>query len=65
MSIRYSVFSINNSEHILNNIETEIKTHFSKKFSQMDSVYIFRLSATCEITRYGYARNEEEDVIVV
>ena len=63
--IQYSVFTIENSEHLLNNIGTEINNHFSKKFSQSDSVYIFRLSASCKIIKYGYAANEDKEIIIV
>jgi CRISPR-associated protein Cas2 len=57
--IQYSVFEIDNSNKLLNNIISDIENQFSKKFSQEDSVYIFKLSSSCEIIRYGYAKNEE------
>ena len=63
--VQYSVFEITNSERMLNNIEREIKTNFEKKFSQNDSIIIIRTSKNCEITRYGYARNDEGDIIMV
>lgn len=59
--IQYSVFEIDNSPRILANILAEIKNGFEKRFSQTDSIYIFELSASCRITRYGYAKNEEGD----
>ncbi|MBQ8119060.1 MAG: CRISPR-associated endonuclease Cas2 [Lachnospiraceae bacterium] len=61
--IQYSVFEIENSRKLLNNIVTEIENHFSKQFSDTDSVYIFNLSSRCEVKRYGYAKHEEEDII--
>ena len=61
--IQYSVFEIENSRKLLNNIVTEIENHFSKQFSDTDSVYIFNLSSGCEVKRYGYAKHEEEDII--
>lgn len=63
--IQYSVFEIDNSEKILNNIVTEIKNHFEKKFSQSDSVYIFQMSSSCKVTRYGYAKNEEKSLLII
>ncbi len=63
--IQYSVFEIKNSERVLNNIETEIKQYFEKKFGQTDSILIFHLSEKCKITRYGYAKNIENDVLIV
>ena len=63
--IQYSVFEIDNSRKMLNNIICDIENRYSKMFSEMDSVYIFNLSSNCEIKRYGYAKHEEDDVIIV
>ena len=63
--IQYSVFEIDNSERILDNIMTDIENRFMKKFDQEDSVYIFNLSANCKVKRYGYAKNEEGDLKIV
>lgn len=57
--IQYSVFEIDNSERILNNIMADIEGRFMKQFGQADSVYVFNLSSSCKIKRYGYAQNEE------
>ncbi len=63
--LQYSVFEIKNSKRILENIKVEIEGHFSKKFCQTDSVIIFNMSQQCHITRYGYAKNDESDLIFV
>lgn len=63
--LQYSVFQINNSEHILNNIVKIIEEKFEAKFTQSDSVMIIRLNKNCEIKRYGYAQNENEDFFVI
>lgn len=63
--VQYSVFEITNSERMLSNIEKEIKSNFEKKFSQSDSIIIIRTSKNCKITRYGYAKNDESDIIMV
>ncbi|MBQ3379105.1 MAG: CRISPR-associated endonuclease Cas2 [Clostridia bacterium] len=63
--LQYSVFQIENSERILNNIMSDIDNKFLKTFDQTDSVYIIKLNPNCEIVRYGYARNEESDMIIV
>lgn len=57
--IQYSVFEIDNSERILSNIMTDIENKYMKVFDQSDSVYIFNLSSSCKVKRYGYAKNEE------
>lgn len=63
--IQYSVFEIDNSNKMLNNIIHDIENQFSRKFSNEDSVYVFKMSSSCEIFRYGYAKNEEKDVIMI
>lgn len=63
--LQYSVFEIRNSDRLLAIIETKIKERFEKKFSQNDSIIIFRMSKQCKVTRYGYARNDESDLLVV
>ena len=34
-------------------------------FDQFDSVYIFQLSSPCKVQKYGYAKNEDEPLLVV
>lgn len=63
--IQYSVFEIDNSKKILDNITLGIKNNFEKRFEQSDSVIIFELSSSCKITRYGYAKNEENDLHII
>lgn len=63
--IQYSVFEIDNSERVLNNIMTDIENKFMKMFSQEDSVYIFNMSSSCKVTRYGYAKNEESSFKII
>jgi CRISPR-associated protein Cas2 len=63
--LQYSVFHIKNSKRILENILKEITNTYEKKFDQNDSVYIFNLSENCKITRFGYAKNEEHDTIII
>jgi CRISPR-associated protein Cas2 len=63
--LQYSVFEIRNSERILENIKAKIEGSFSKEFSQSDSIIIFHLGASCERTHYGYAKNQETDLIIV
>lgn len=63
--LQYSVYEINNSKRILDIVMVEIHDRFEPKFSQSDSVMIFKLSETCEITRFGYAKNEEYDMIII
>ena len=63
--IQYSVFEIDNSRRMLDNIICDIESKYSKKFDETNSVYIFILSAKCEVKRYGYAKHEEEDILMI
>jgi len=63
--LQYSVYEINNSERVLNLIEIEIKNVFAAQFSQRDSVLIFRITDSSKILRYGYAKNEETDLVII
>lgn len=63
--LQYSVFEIDNSEKIVNNIVNDLKNKYKKSFSQEDSVIIFKLSSSCEVLRFGYAKNDEKDFIII
>ncbi len=63
--LQYSIFQIKNSKRILSLVSSEIKNNFEKRFSQTDSVMIFNLSETCKITKYGYAKNDDETLIII
>lgn len=41
------------------------KNKWLKQFDQTDSVYIFNLSNSCKVEKYGYARNEDSDLLIV
>lgn len=63
--LQYSVFEIDNSEKIVNNIINDLKNKYEKSFSQEDSVIIFKFSSSCEVLRFGYAKNDEKDFIII
>ena len=63
--LQYSVFEIDNSNRILDNIVTDIKNRFEKCFTQQDSVMVFKLSASCEVLRFGYAKKNENDFFII
>ena len=56
---------IDYSEKIVNNIINDLKNKYKKSFSQEDSVIIFKLSSSCEVLRFGYAKNDEKDFIII
>jgi len=63
--VQYSVYEIDNSSRILDNVMSDIRNQFMSKFGETDSILIMNLSQTCEVIRMGYAIHEEEDLIIV
>ena len=63
--IQYSVYRIDNGERILNNIMADINNQFMSQFGENDSIFIFKLSKSCETIRMGYPKNEEKDLIII
>ncbi|MCL2031956.1 MAG: CRISPR-associated endonuclease Cas2 [Methanomassiliicoccaceae archaeon] len=63
--LQYSVYEIDNSERILDNIIADINNRFMDEFSEADSVLIMKLSKTCDIIRLGYAKHEESEIVMV
>ncbi|OQB16054.1 MAG: CRISPR-associated endoribonuclease Cas2 [Firmicutes bacterium ADurb.Bin193] len=63
--LQYSVYEIDNSPRILDNVITDIRNKFEKSFDQSDSIYIFKLNPMCETYKFGYAKNEDNDVILI
>ena len=64
--IQYSVYEIKNSQRVLQNILDEVELNYKKDFTGADSVLIFSVCKGCKnrIIRYGYAENEEKEVVV-
>lgn len=64
--IQYSVYEIRNSERVLQNILNEIELIYKKKFTGADSIVIIPISEADKkkVKRYGYAENEEKEVVV-
>ena len=63
--LQYSVYEIENSSRILENIINDINNRFMNLFSEADSVLILNLSKNCDVIRLGYAKHEETDLIMV
>ena len=45
--------------------QVEIASNYSKKVGEKDSIMIFEMSKTCKITKYGYAKNMDKDLIII
>jgi len=64
--LQFSVFEIKNSKRVLANIQTEVEAVYEPHFTNADSILIISLCEACKgkVRRYGYAVNEEKDVVV-
>ncbi len=62
--LQYSVYEIKNSNRILKIVQEEINNRFKKRFTQGDSILIFKITAENQILRFGYAKNEETDLFM-
>ncbi len=63
--IQYSVYEIENSNRILDNVVTQIKNKFEKRFDESDSVLLFLLSSSCKVLKYGFSQHEDKDLFIV
>ncbi|MDD2909416.1 MAG: CRISPR-associated endonuclease Cas2 [Candidatus Pacebacteria bacterium] len=63
--IQFSVYEIKNSQRFLNNILKEIEHSYKPTFTKKDSIVIIQICNGCKgkIVRYGYAENENKEVL--
>ncbi|MDO4789778.1 MAG: CRISPR-associated endonuclease Cas2 [Porphyromonas sp.] len=60
--LQYSVYEINNTNRILENLIIKVENQFAKKFGGGDSVIIFDVSSV-KLKKYGRAIHRDVDVI--
>lgn len=63
--LQYSVYEISNSEGMLDKIMWDIENRWEKVFSESDSVIIIKTSGTCKVIKFGYAKHDEDEIIVI
>ena len=63
--MQFPVYKIQNSKRLLDIIKNEIDSVFKNLFKQTDSVLIIETSENCKISKYGFLKNEESDIIIV
>lgn len=63
--LQYSVYEIDNSAHFLDTLLTDIELEWGKKFGEEDSVLVVKTSRNCVIKSFGYAKHEEESLIII
>ena len=62
--MQLSVFKIENSPRILNNIQLEIRNSFEKEFGQADSVLIFQVPDQACVAKFGYPIDDDTDLVI-
>mgnify|MGYP002625723113 FL=1 len=60
--LQFSVYEVNNTERVLNNLIIKIENEFSKHFSGEDSVIIFDVSSV-KLKKYGNAIHRDQDIV--
>lgn len=60
--LQYSVYEVNNTDRVLNNLKVLIEEQFSKKFEGGDSVIIFDASSV-KLQKYGNAIHRDTDIV--
>ncbi len=60
--LQFSVYEVNNTSRVINNIIVKIEDVFSKHFSGADSVVIFDIG-NVKVRKFGNAVHRDQDVI--
>ncbi len=60
--LQYSVYEVNNTNRIINNLIVMIEDTFAKKFDGGDSVIIFDVSGI-KLKKYGNAIHRDKDIV--
>lgn len=60
--LQYSVYEVNNTDRVLNNLRVLIEDMFANKFDGGDSVIIFDVTAI-KLKKYGNAIHRDADIV--
>ena len=60
--LQFSVYEVNNTDRVLNNLILKIENEYSKHFTGADSVIIFDVSAV-KLKKYGNAIHRDKDIV--
>ena len=60
--LQFSVYEVNNTQRVINNIKTKIVETYSKLFTGADSVMIFNASKD-SVEKFGNAIHRDADVV--
>lgn len=60
--LQCSVYEVNNTKRVLDNLKTRIENYYSKKFDGDDSVFIFETDCKTAI-KYGNVIHRDQDIV--
>ena len=60
--LQYSVYEVNNTDRVLDNLRIIIEDLFAKKFGGDDSVMIFDVKDV-KLTKYGNAIHRDQEIV--
>ncbi len=60
--LQFSVYEVNNTQRIIENIKTIIQEKYSKQFGGADSVLIFD-APNAKVEKYGNAIHRDQDIV--
>ena len=60
--LQFSVYEVNNTQRIIDNIKSKIETKYSKLFGGADSVIIFE-APNAKVQKYGNAIHRDVDIV--
>lgn len=60
--LQFSVYEVNNTDRVMNNLMTMIEEKFAPKFGGEDSVVIFDVSSV-KLKKYGNAIHRDTDIV--
>lgn len=63
--VQFSVFEVDNSPRILDNMLAEIVSKFSKYFEQSDSVLVYDVKDGSCVGKFGFPVNDDTDLLIM
>lgn len=60
--LQYSVYEVNNTDRVLNNLRIMVEDLYAKKFGGGDSVIIFDVNSV-KLKKYGNAIHRDQDIV--
>lgn len=63
--LQFSVYEVKNSKRVLDLVISKIKLEFEPMFTEVDSIIVLVFNDRCEKHFFGYAKHEDEDLIII